>query len=217
MSLTENQFTSIILETFGFDALETQYMQIPGSGVQIVSLLAAGYIGSRYPNMRCSMMLIGNLICVACGGVLVGLNPGPDGTQNAWGRLVALWLCSFQSVGFSLSLTMVSSNVAGYTKKQITGAFLFVGYCVGNIIGPQTFIDSEAPFYHSAYVAILVGYCVKTVMVVVLYMYMWRENKRRDREAGLMPASQVEQEKEAIEAGMHDVTEIDNKGFRYVL
>lgn len=103
--------------------------------------------------MRCVMMLAGNLICVACAAVLVALPVGPDGTDNQWGRLVALWLCSFQSVGFSLSLTMVSSNVAGYTKKQLTGAFIFVGYCVGNIIGPQTFIDSEAPFYTSAYIA----------------------------------------------------------------
>ncbi len=42
-----------------------------------------------------------------------------------------------------MSLTMVSSNVAGYTKKQLTAAVLFTGYCVGNIIGPQTFISSE--------------------------------------------------------------------------
>jgi hypothetical protein len=48
---------------------------------------------------------------------------------------------------------MVSSNVAGYTKKAVTGATLFVAYCVGNIIGPQTFKDSEAPGYPSAYVA----------------------------------------------------------------
>lgn len=52
-----------------------------------------------------------------------------------------------------MSLTMVSSNVAGYTKKQLTGAILFTGYCVGNIIGPQTFKASEAPHYHSAYIA----------------------------------------------------------------
>lgn len=32
---------------------------------------------------------------------------------------------------------MISSNIAGYTKKQLTGAAVFVGYCVGNIIGPQ--------------------------------------------------------------------------------
>lgn len=214
-------------------------MQIPGSAIQIISLLAAGYLGSRYPNTRCALMLAGNLICVASGAVLVGLqnsgavaaaaddddnnNNGASTTSHAsWGRLVALWLCSVQSVGFSLSLTMVSSNVAGYTKKQTTGAFLFVGYCVGNIIGPQTFVASEAPRYRSAYVAILVGYCVKTVMVGVLYVYMWRENRRRDRAAGAAVDAGTgvtarELEREAIEAGMHDMTEIDNKGFRYVL
>ena len=128
-------------------------MQMPGNAVQIISLLASGYISSHWPNMRCATMLVGNLICVVAGGILVGLDPGPDGTANRWGRLVALWLCSCQSVGFSISLTMVSSNVAGYTKKQLTGAALFVGYCVGNIIGPQTFIQTEFPFYRSAYIA----------------------------------------------------------------
>ena len=82
--------------------------------------------------MRCIVMFVGNLACVSCGAVLVGLDP-----SHKWGRLIALWFCSLQSVGFAMSLTMISSNVAGYTKKQLTGAAVFVGYCVGNIIGPQ--------------------------------------------------------------------------------
>lgn len=94
-------------------------------------------------------MIVANLICIIGAGLLVGLSD-----SNKWGRLVALWLCYFQGLGFSISLTMVSSNVAGYTKKQLTGAILFVGYCVGNIIGPQTFKSSEASTgYHSAYIA----------------------------------------------------------------
>lgn len=66
------------------------------------------------------------------------------------GRAVAVLL---PGLGFSVSLTMVSSNVAGYTKKQLAGAALFTGHCVGNIIGPQTFKSSEVPRYHSAYIA----------------------------------------------------------------
>ncbi|KAI0480887.1 MFS general substrate transporter [Xylariaceae sp. FL0804] len=211
-------FTSIILETFGFTTLQTQYMQIPGSVIQIVSLLVSGWISSRWPNMRCLTMLVCNLICVACAAVLVGLPAGSDGTEHKWGRLVALWLTSVVSVGFSMSLTMVSSNIAGYTKKQLTGAILFIGYCVGNIIGPQTFIESEAPLYTSAYVALLIGYTIKTVMVVVLWVYMWMVNKKRDREAAISGSHLTdEQEREAIEKGMQDMTELDNKGFRYVL
>lgn len=116
-----------------------------------------------------------------------------------------------------MSLTMVSSNVAGYTKKQLTGAILFTGYCVGNIIGPQTFKASEAPGYHSAYIAMLVGYSVKLSMVVVLYIYMWSVNKARDRAAAEAGVATFEEEKAAIESGMHDQTELDNKGFRYIL
>lgn len=88
---------------------------------------------------------------------------------------------------------------------------------VGNIIGPQTFKSSDAPAYHSAYVAMLIGYVIKLVAIVVLYIYMWLANKKRDREAAAAGVVDYDVEKEAIEQGMHDVTELDNKGFRYTL
>jgi hypothetical protein len=60
----------------------------------------------------------------------------------------------------------------------------------------------------------LVGYSVKLAAVLVLFAYMWSVNKKRDREsAGGMRLT----DEAAVEAGMHDVTEIDNKGFRYIL
>lgn len=204
------QFTSIVIASFNVGTLGTQYLQIPGGAVQFLALLFGGWVCSKYPNVRCITMSVANIICIIGSGLLVGL---PN--SNRWGRLVGLWLCYFQGMGFSLSLTMVSSNVAGTTKKQITGGVLFVGYCVGNIIGPQTFKASEAPRYHSAYVAMMIGYIVKLLMVLLLYAYMWSVNRKRDRAA--TGHEQSLEEKEAIERGMHDVTEIDNPGFRYTL
>lgn len=131
------QFASIILDSFGFDTLESQYMQIPGGAVQFLALIGGGIVCSKFPNVRCITMITANTICILGSALLVGL---PD--SNRWGRLVALWLCYFQGLGFSMSLTMVSSNIAGYTKKQLTGAVLFTGYCVGNIIGPQVSHES---------------------------------------------------------------------------
>ncbi|KAI0011424.1 major facilitator superfamily domain-containing protein [Xylariaceae sp. FL0662B] len=199
-------FSSIIIGTFGFDQLGTQYMQIPGGAVQFLALIIGGWVCTRWPRgSRCPTMIIANSICILGAALLVRL---PN--DNKCGRLVALWLCYFQGLGFSMSLTMISSNVAGSTKKQLTAAILFTGYCVGNIIGPQTFLDSEAPYYSSAYIAMLVGYSVKLLSIITLYVYMWRVNKARD---ALGPAD----EKVAMEAGMHDQTEIDNLGFRYSL
>jgi hypothetical protein len=56
----------------------------------------------------------------------------------------------------------------------------------------------------------LVGYSVKLLSAIVLYVYMYRENKKRDAEGDA-------DEQAAINAGMHDITELDNKGFRYTL
>lgn len=49
-------------------------------------------------------------------------------------------------------------------------------------------------------------------------MYMWSVNKKRDRDAARSGSVAAElEEKQAIEAGMQDVTELDNPGFRYSL
>jgi len=81
-------------------------------------------------------MMVANTICIAGAAMLVAL---PN--SNKWGRLVGLWLCFFQGLGFSMSLTMISSNVAGATKKQLTAAILFTGYCVGMFVGSAVFIS----------------------------------------------------------------------------
>jgi hypothetical protein len=46
---------------------------------------------------------------------------------------------------------------------------------------------------------------------------MWSANKKRDRESASGSHLTEEEEQQAIENGMHDVTELDNKGFRYIL
>ena len=63
---------------------------------------------------------------------------------------------------------MLSSNMAGYTKKSFTSGLIFVAYCAGNIAGPQFVYPAEAPRYKSATVAMLAGYAVKTVAHLVL-------------------------------------------------
>lgn len=91
------QFASIIVGSFGFDTLGTQYLQIPGGAVQFLSLLLGGIICSRWPNIRCITMITANSICIIGSAMLVSLP-----SSNKWGRLVGLWLCYFQGLGFSM-------------------------------------------------------------------------------------------------------------------
>lgn len=55
-------------------------------------------------------------------------------------------------------------------------------------------------------------------MVCVLYVFMYVVNKKRDSQAHAAgPEARDLAEKEAIEKGMQDTTELDNPGFRYSL
>ena len=48
---------------------------------------------------------------------------------------------------------------------------------------PQTSGESDAECCHGAYIAMLIGYSVKWLMVVVLCVYVDLANQKRDREA----------------------------------
>ena len=60
-----------------------------------------------------------NLICTIA-AALMGFLP----RSNTWGRLVCFWLVNSQSVGFTVSLTTISSNMAGYTHRAVASALI---------------------------------------------------------------------------------------------
>ncbi|WWC91150.1 uncharacterized protein L201_006091 [Kwoniella dendrophila CBS 6074] len=121
-------FSSQIVNGFGFSQLQTTLLDIPQSTIQIVSLVLGGYIASKFKNIRCVVMFVGNIACVIAACCLTYLP-----RHNAWGRLVSFWFTGFSSVGFSLAMVMISSNVGGYTKRQTMSAINFIGYCVGTV------------------------------------------------------------------------------------
>ena len=51
-------------------------------------------------------------------------------------------------------LTNVSTD-AGHTKKLTMNAIVLMSFCVGNIIGPETFQAKDAPQYIPAKVTIV--------------------------------------------------------------
>ena len=68
-------------------------------------------------------------------------------TGNRGSQLFGLLIFVGFAAGVPLSLSMVSSNVAGFTKKSVVSAMMFLAYCAGNIIGPFLFFADEAPRY----------------------------------------------------------------------
>ena len=104
-----------------------------------------------------------------------------------------------------------ASNVAGYTKKAVSGSSFFIASSVANIVGPQTFLASEAPTYKTSVTVALASFCANIVLFTILYI---RTNTARDHEAG--NSEEVDVDRELVEA-FSDLTDLENKAMRYKL
>jgi hypothetical protein len=62
---------------------------------------------------------VANILCTIAAACMAYLP-----RSNTWGRLVCFWLVNAQSVGFTVSLTTVSSNMAGYTHRSLASALV---------------------------------------------------------------------------------------------
>jgi len=76
-------------------------------------------------------------------------------------------------------LSLISSNVAGSTKKTTVAAFYLIGYCAGNIIGPQTFRPKDAPRYVPAEITMMICYALCVVDLIFISWWYRRENRKK--------------------------------------
>lgn len=86
-----------------------------GDAIQVVALLIGGVITLNVANSRLLTSTVANILCTVAAACMAYLP-----RSNTWGRLVSFWLVNAQSVGFTISLVMISSNMGGYTHRNIS-------------------------------------------------------------------------------------------------
>lgn len=200
-----SNFFSQMIRSFGFTPNQSLLYGTPGGAVEVVTLIAWGYLGDKLHN-RILVSCTGLLVSIVGMALIVGLP-----LDNSVGRLVGYYLTQSSPAPFVCLLSLVSTNVAGYTKKTTVAALYFIGYCIGNIIGPQTFRPSDAPRYVPAEVTILVCWVVCIGLMLFIYMWYRRENTRKTR----IRANPEYVRLENLE--WLDLTDSENPEFVYVL
>ncbi|PYH49737.1 MFS general substrate transporter [Aspergillus saccharolyticus JOP 1030-1] len=201
-------FSSIIINGFGFSQIRSLLMQMPLGAAQVVFLCLTASVATFVPNTRILMMIL-NTTTSLIGMILVWRLDD----DNQVGRLVGLSLGAVFAVNIPLSLSIISSNVAGFTKRSTTSALLFIAYCVGNIVGPQFFLSSEEPHYPTGMKAAISGLAFGAFFLMCLLAYYIFENRRRDRVYG--PPVQMN-ETEELALGLSNRTDLEIEDFRYV-
>ena len=62
---------------------------------------------------------------------------------------------------------------------MVTTASLFVGQCVGNIVGPQVYLAREAPYYHTGLYVDIGCWCMLGVLSFSMGMYLRYLNQKQ--------------------------------------
>lgn len=159
-------FGNLVYVSFGFTPLETIVKgKIPQQCLSIITFIIAGYITLKKPGMRFYIMMA-SVVPAFAGMLALALLPRQGMLWTRWGCYL---ITIVGNVAGPMIWTLVPSNIAGRTKKSVTGTVLFIAYCTGNCIGAQVFQAKDAPRYIPA---IIICSCMYGLEFVV--MFFWR-------------------------------------------
>ncbi|QKX58986.1 uncharacterized protein TRUGW13939_06114 [Talaromyces rugulosus] len=201
-----SNFSSIIIATFGFSPERTTVIQMPSGAVSIIATVTATYIIGAVGH-RSYMIAIITLPSILGAGLLLAL----DNSQKV-GKLFGVYLLNSCPAMLPIIYSWNSANTSGYTKRVMRNALTLIAFCVGNLIGPQMFVSSDAPNYNPAKITLIVTMVGVVVLAVFLRQLIASENQKRDKKQTQFPA----QEGPGPDLAFSDLTDIQNRQFRYL-
>ncbi|TQB73994.1 hypothetical protein MPDQ_005325 [Monascus purpureus] len=199
---TQN-FSNLVIKSFGFTSLQSTLINIPASVVSMVSIALTGYLAGHYRQVNCILIVVVVALAMAGSALIYARSHVPKG-----GQLFGYFLLETGPAVLPLVMSLVQANFRGVTKKMTVTAMMFIAYCAGNIAGPQFFKTSEAPLYPTAFRAILICYIISAILAMTMRFYLQFINTKRDREEGIQGSAGFS----GIVAG-GKVTELNNKHY----
>jgi MFS transporter, ACS family, allantoate permease len=206
-----SNFQSILLTTFGYTSQQALILLTPGGLIGGLCVLLCGWLSDKW-NDRSLVMLICIIPTIVGAGMMIGLDPNGHPKSKA-GLLAASYLTGTFGAAFMLLLAWNASNIAGHSKKVTANAMTMVSFCVGNILGTQTFQAKEAPGYISGKASIVATLSALCLVLVGLRWYNDHLNKKN--KTTLEGISQAEQSERREMMAFADQTDRKNVFFKY--
>ncbi|KAI8996298.1 MFS general substrate transporter [Trametes punicea] len=218
-SLTNQR--QIIVSSFGFSNFQTTLLGCVDGFIEIVTIFTGVQLAARIPNSRAyvgAIYFLPNIL----GVLLINLLSWDDKV----GLLFGQWLTGVGTTGFVLSLSWLSSVTSGHTKRVTVNAIMLIAYCVGNATAPFMWQTRYKPRNHVPWTIIGICYVVCPVLLLIIRFLLARENRRRDAEPAddkyddvyievvLPDGTRTERR---VDKEFLDLTDIQNRDFRYVL
>ncbi|PSR84059.1 major facilitator superfamily domain-containing protein [Coniella lustricola] len=165
-------FGSLIVKSFGYSSFTTILFNIPFGAIQLISILGTAWFAKRF---QCKGLVIAfNSVLPSIGAIIMLTVSRKNKGVLLFGYYLVSCLASITPLIFNWS----SSNTAGDTKKKCTSAVVFIGMCVGNVIGPLLYSTDQAPLYRKGLIADLCMFVVVGVVSGLIPIYLKYLNRR---------------------------------------
>ncbi|KAF7561053.1 hypothetical protein G7046_g3118 [Stylonectria norvegica] len=169
-------FVPIIIKGLGFNSLNSLLLMMPAGAYAGTMMLILPYIAFKYPNIR-SYLVFGAQMGTVLGSCLLWKLP----LSKTGGLLFGVYIMPSVGAGYAILMGMQIANTAGYTKRSISSSGLYIGYCLGNFVGPLVFKKQDAPRYEPGFIVVLITAVIAGFLALVYRgLCMW-DNKQRDK------------------------------------
>ncbi|KAL2822408.1 major facilitator superfamily domain-containing protein [Aspergillus granulosus] len=211
-------FGPLIIESFGFDQLNTMLFNMPFGAIQLVATLGGAWLATRY-NTKGGVVA---LLCLPAIAGCVMLLQIPRGDAHKGPLLAGYYIISVYPGITPMIYSWAAGNTAGETKKKVINGILLVGQCAGNVVGPNLYTTEEAPGYRRGLLSNLAMFCVLVLLCALNMLYIAYLNKKHEKRRVAMGKSakiidrsmQAVGEPEEMDKGEAGETTSDDNAFK---
>ncbi|KAJ2912369.1 hypothetical protein MD484_g8049, partial [Candolleomyces efflorescens] len=211
----------IIVSQLGFNSLQTTLLSCADGVVSIIGISIGIYL-SCVPAIGRGYATILTSLPPLVGSILINVLPSEDKIA----LLFMYWLSFWVSIPYTVFLGWVTSLTAGHTKRISTNAIVLIAAYLGLAVGPLMWKKQYQPRNRIPWIIVSLCVFVSAVLLFTLRTMLYLENKRREREPRSTKYDDVYVKRELddgtvakqhVDKAFLDLTDIENRDFRYVL
>ncbi|KAH8782314.1 major facilitator superfamily domain-containing protein [Hyaloscypha sp. PMI_1271] len=202
-------FGPSIIASFGFNTDQSTLLNMGSGACTVVGTIMALYLAKFTGRTIAGCYTL----CLSCIGVIMMFVIPAEHYGARYGGYI---LTQQFGVCVLFIITFLTAGIGGSAKKFAFGCAYQLGYAVGNIIGPQTYVAKDAPNYYPAKYTML-AFLLFTIFLLASYGLihkMW--NNKRDKQDILDAQNGIVHEHIENEE-FADLTDFKLRSFRYPL
>ncbi|EMF11753.1 allantoate permease [Sphaerulina musiva SO2202] len=195
-------FMPLVIAGFGFSSLNALLLTMPAGAYCGTVVLLAAYLAMKFEHIRTWIIALAQALSTGAAVLLWQLPT----SERGW-LLFAMYLLPSAAAGYCVLMGLQIANTAGYTKRALASSGIFVGYCIGNFVGPFIFLEREHPKYGTGFAITWITAAISGLLAIAYRYECIRDNRARNASGC----------REAFDHAFEDPTDKANKQFRYII